>query len=189
MEVPALPKAYLALRVTWLCWLASLLGWFGVPAFMMYFYDVESWAPTFITEWSIRGHNAPICTALLLAVLAPTVVYRFDPRRRAPTFRSERGQCAPNDYRSPPALTTSVDARAFAANVRAFSWRLGGATSFCAVACYELWTPIFWVQTGCMVWPNTFCFTEYMAYLVALLGVVLVHAPTWRRVFGSPSPR
>jgi len=135
------------------------------------------------------GHNAPIWIGLLLAGLAPTLVHRCDPRRRKPTFRSKRRQCAPNDYRSAPALTTIVDAQAFAANVRAFSWRLAGATSFCAVACYELWTPIFWVQTGCVVWPNTFCFTEYMAYLLALLVVVLVHAPTWRSVFGSPRPR
>lgn len=175
------------LRVTWLCWLASLLGWFALPAFGMYLADGSE--VTFITEWSVAEHNAPICIALLLAALAPTLVHQCDPRRRTPTFRCERAACRLTDYRSPPALSTSVDARAFSANVQAFVGRLAIAMSLSAVAAFFLWEPIFWIQEpSCVRIPHTFCLAEYFAYLVALLGVVLVHAPTRRRVFGSPPP-
>jgi len=189
MAVPALPKDYLILRVTWLCWLASLLGWYGLAAFCMYLLDLDGGRTAYITEWSVWGSNTSICVALLLALLAPILVGRFGSRRRTPTFRSEPGQWGRRDYRSPLPRKTIVDARAFSANVRLFSWRLAGAMSLSGVACVGLWSPVFWVQTGCVRFPNTFSFTEYTTYLGAMLGVVLIHAPTWRSVFRSPAPR
>ena len=135
-----------------------------------------------ISEWTVW-------LPLLLAMVLPIVMHvqRRD-RFGGPFSTSEVAETPhPASYRRAAPRVVGADARRLRILIHGFGVRVSVAMLLTLVPCLQLVGARFVKNYGCVSYTNVFSVPEYLTYVLLLLVVVLVHAPSERRVFGSAS--
>ncbi|HMY18764.1 MAG TPA: hypothetical protein PKA58_20695 [Polyangium sp.] len=207
LDKPA--NAFLMLRVAWLGWLVALVALFAYPVAILEMPDVhelvviaygsagmcarddcapESWLVTH-TDWTWFDLTDTwhLWLPLLWAMIIPTLIHVRRRNRLGPAFNDwpkARSADDPQSYRATAERSLRGYERPFATYVRAFWGRMSMGMVFCALPFYGLFHTRLIKNYGCVFYSPVCSILEYFVYAGLMLAVILLHAPSVRRVFG-----